>query len=142
MGVRWTSQEVDYLHSNIGLMSRNELAHRITALSGITRTPGAVKQKALQLKINAYNNIYSMSLLARELGVPVGTLKGWKNRGLIRGRQAGWRNGYFHPCFIIVEKDIVAFLRTHFWLFWNVKIPNLYFKNIVKEEMLHWIKTY
>lgn len=124
---KWTEDEVQYLHDNLGIMGYNELSQNLG------RSKNAIKLYRCRHKLPTfYDNIYSYNLLSDELGRSRKTLRKYHRRGWLKGKVASWSCKWGKHPMIFLEKDIVAFLRKHFSRFDWRKIPNLYFRNVVK----------
>lgn len=123
----WSPRELEYLSDNIGIKTTQEIA------KVLRRPPRGIRLKAIKRGYLSYNNFYSASLLSKELGICRHTIVRWYKLGILRGKVAGWKNGYYHPCYIFLEQDIVGCLRRNHNYFRDRNIPNRYFSNIVKE---------
>jgi len=129
MSVRWTEQELDYLADHVGVLSYAELSKKLR------RSENAIKLQRCRMKLPTFHNgdYYSYTLLAQELGCSRTTIRKYHQRGWLVGRKATWKALFGNPPVIFLEKHIVVFLRMFYHLFDWRKIPNPYFRNIVKE---------
>jgi hypothetical protein len=128
MARRWTEKELDYLANHVGLLSYNELARKLH------RSRAAVKLCRCKHGMPTFYNgdYYSMTLLSKELGRSSNTISKYHRKGWLKGKKATWRTIYWKNPYLFTENNIMEFLRGHFQLFDWKKIPNLYFKNVVK----------
>ncbi len=127
MSPRWTAHEIQYLHDHSGLISTPRIARKLG------RTPHAVCNKMSSCGISVFNNFYSARLLATELGSCKHTVMRWHRLGYLKGHKADWGRGKIPMIF--QEKDIVVFLKRYGYLLRKNKIPNVYFRNVVKESL-------
>lgn len=128
MSKRWTEEELDFLNDTAGLLNYKEIGKKLG------RSAISVKRKRYLAKLPKFNeNIYSIGLVAKELGRSKSGLKYYYHLGLLKGRKATWSNGFLNPPVILLEEDIIKFLKLKYYIFDPSKIPNLYFKNIIKE---------
>jgi transposase len=131
---RWTEKEVTYLADHIGLLTYEEIA------TSLHRRVCSVKLKAHKAGMSYFDNFYSCTTLAEELGVSRSAITKWFKQGLLKGRVANWSYSWHKKPFIFLEEDIVRFLREHCcnqrsFLHNGVLIPNRYFRNIVREAL-------
>ena len=129
MSARWTEREIEYLSDHIGLLSYTELSKKLG------RSENAIKLYRCRHKLPTFHNgdYYSATLLAQELGRSRTSVRKYHRKGWLVGRKATWIAKYGKHPLIFLEEHIVAFLRKFHHLFDWRKIPNLYFRNIVKE---------
>lgn len=129
MAPRWTEREIDYLSDHVGLMNYTELSMRLK------RSPNALKLQRYRRKLPTFHNgdYYSYTLLSRELGRSRASIRKYHRRGWLVGRKATWKACFGNYPVIFLEEHIVAFLRKFYYLFDWRKIPNLYFRNIIRE---------
>ena len=128
MAPRWSDQDIQYLHDKAGIVSTVRLARNLG------RTPHAICNKMTSCRISVFDNFYSARLLASELGSCKHTVMRWYRLGYLKGRRADWRRGRIPMIF--QEKDIVVFLKKYGYLLRKNKIPNIYFRNVVRESCL------
>lgn len=130
MSARWTEQELEYLADHVGILGYKELAEHIN------RSENAVKLCRCRRKLPSFHNngnYYTCSLLATELGRSRASIRKYYRKGWLAGRKATWKALFGKYPFIFLEEHIVAFLRKFYHLFEWRRIPNLYFRNVVKE---------
>ena len=129
MATRWTEQELEYLSDNIGILSYAELSKKMK------RSESAIKLCRCRRKLPTFydGNYYSYTLLARELGRSRTSIRKYHRKGWLVGRAATWKARFGNCPLIFLEEHIVSFLQTFHHLFDWRKIPNLYFRNVVKE---------
>jgi transposase len=125
----WTNNEIELLSNYAGTLSIKELAFMLH------RTETAVLVKKKRLGIRFYDNIYVASVVGKELGKSVSTIKKWYQRGWLKGKKAKWKSLYGNNPTIFEEEDIVNFLKEHYKLFDTKKVPNRFFVNIIKNQI-------
>lgn len=124
---RWTEKEREMLNDYAGIMSYEELSKKLG------RSVGAIQQFRCRRKMPTFfDNFYTYSLLAKELGVHRATLRKYYNRGWLIGKRASWISMFGKRPMMFLEENIVQFLRDKYTLFDGRKIPNIYFRNVVK----------
>jgi biotin operon repressor len=128
MAARWSEQEIEYLADQIGLLSYEELSKKLN------RSKEAIKHHRCLMKLPMLRtgNYYSCTLLAKELGRSRASIRKYYRKGWLVGKQATWKALFGNQPFIFLEEHIVDFLRKFNYLFDWRKIPNLYFRNVVK----------
>lgn len=129
MATRWTARELDYLADHVGILGYAELSKKLK------RSENAIKLQRCRMRLPTFHNgdYYSCTLLARELGRSRASIRKYHRKGWLVGRKATWKALFGKHPFVFLEEHIVAFLRKFCYLFDWRKIPNLYFRNIVKE---------
>lgn len=127
MARRWTEDELEYLCEHAGYLNHDELGVRLG------RSRWAVKLKQQRIGLRFIDNVYTYSLLSRELGRSRSRIRLWHERGWLKGTRAGWAWSYGKRPMLFREKDVLSFLRAHCGLFRNDEIPNRYFSNVVRE---------
>lgn len=129
MAKRWTDRDIQILSDKIGLLSYSELSKKLG------RSENAIKlYRARNNMPTLYDNFYSASMLAQELGKPRTTIRKYHRLGWLKGDHATWSNGIYKKPLMFIEQDIIAFLIEHRDLFnWRL-VPNIYFRNIIKGE--------
>jgi hypothetical protein len=129
MSSRWTEQELDYLANHVGILSYAEMSKRLH------RSENAIKLCRCRQGMPTFHNgdYYSCTLLAQELGRSRASIRKYYRRGWLAGRQATWKAKYGKQPLVFLEDHILLFLRKFSHLFDWKKIPNLYFRNVVKE---------
>jgi len=129
MAPRWTEQELEYLSDHIGILSYAELARKMN------RSENAIKLCRHRRRLPTFHNgnYYSCTLLAQELGRCRASIRKYHRRGWLTGKKATWKARFGKPPLIFLEEDIIAFLKEFNRLFNWRSIPNLYFRNKVKE---------
>jgi hypothetical protein len=126
MARRWTEQEDQILHDKVGILSYPELSDLLK------RSEMSLRLRRCRRKMpRFYDNFYSYSLLAAELGRSRASIRKYFSRGWLKGRKASWSSAWGKRPMIFLEKDIVSFLRRFYHLFDWHSIPNIYFRNIV-----------
>ena len=129
----WTDDEIDFVSDNLGYITVDEIADKLN------RTRTSIKGIRYRAKLKTFGNFYTCRMLGRELGVNHTTVSKWIKQGLLHGKPADWHMGYFKPCYILTETNIVKFLKKHGHIFHTSpqlkykSIPNKYFRNIVNE---------
>lgn len=128
---RWTEAEVEYISDNCGFITNKDLAVQLG------RTHKSIKAKLGKLGISVYSNFYTARLLGHELNRNHKTVMKWYYKGLLNGELSKLERGLLNNAMIFKEKDIVSFLNNHYSKFEYDyrKIPNLYFRNIVKGKL-------
>ena len=129
MATRWTTQEIEYLADNVGILGYPELSHEMG------RSENAIKLQRCRKRLPTFHNgcYYSCTLLSKELGLSRSSIRRYYQRGWLIGRRATWKALFGKYPLIFLEEDIVSFLRNFSHLFIWRKIPNLYFRNVVRE---------
>ena len=128
MAARWTSKEIELLSDRAGLDNYNTLSKRLG------RSKNAIKLFRCRNRLpRFYDTFYSYTLLAKELGKSRRTIRWYHQKGWLSGKKASWRSFYGNRPMIFTEDNIVSFLRKHYLLFDWRKIPNRFFRNIVRE---------
>ena len=117
------------MSDNVGILDYTNLSKRLG------RSENAIKLQRCRLKLPTFHNgnYYSYTLLSQELGRSRTSIRKYHRRGWLVGKQATWKAKFGNYPVIFLEEHIVAFLRKFYHLFDWRKIPNLYFRNIVKE---------
>lgn len=123
----WTEWELRFLADNWGLCSTVMIARRLR------RSVAAIEARAHLLRFRRLDSFYTYTLLARELGMNRTTIRNYFNRGWLSGKKASWTYRYGKAPMMFMEEEIVKFLRGHYDLFNDWEIPNLYFRNVVKQ---------
>lgn len=128
-GKQWTEEELDYLAAKYGLVKDKTISRHLK------RSPGACTIAAQRkLRSNRKMNFYSAMELARALGIPCSkTLIPWVEAIWLRARRSILRAGE-HRTWLFTEKNVVKFLRKMPWLFDPNKMPEHYFRSIVRAE--------
>lgn len=128
MARRWSETEIQVLNDNVGLLDYTELSHRLN------RSKSAIKlYRARNNMPTFYDNFYTYSLLAKELGKSRSVIRKYHETGRLHGVRAKWNSLWGMKPMMFIEKDIVAFLKKYHELFKWQEIPNIYFRNIVKD---------
>lgn len=125
----WTLEELEFLADNYGRMSAEDIARRLK------RSTNALKIISFRkLGINQKSNIYTARALARELGLSCSKIVvAWYDRGYLKGKLAPFRNGPNHVWFFDYD-DIIECLQRRPWLCRLRRMPQSYFRSIVREE--------
>ena len=128
MASRWTERELDYLANHVGLLNYSELSKKLG------RSENAIKLCRCRMKLPTFHkgDYYSSTLLSQELGRSRASIRKYYRRGWLVGKRATWKAKFGKQPLIFLEEHIVAFLRRFHYLFEWRKIPNLYFRNVVK----------
>lgn len=129
MAARWTEQELEYLSDSMGILSYTELSKRLG------RSENAIKLCRCRRGLPTFHNgnYYSCTLLAHELGRSRTSIRKYYRKGWLVGKRATWKALFGNRPLIFMEDNIVSFLKRFSRLFNWKKIPNLYFRNVVKE---------
>lgn len=129
--MRWTEEEIEYLHDNIGLQSYEELSKTLN------RSKEAIELFRCRHKLpKLLDNVYTFKILSKELGKSKSSIRKYYYKGWLKGKRASWTYLYKNAPIIFLEEHIVKFLRAKYYLFTKYQIPNPYFRNIVKKEQL------
>jgi len=112
----------------MGVMGYDDLAR------ALGRSREAIKLYRCRHRMPRFNeNFYSYTLLSSELGKSRTSLRKYYRRGWLIGQLASWSSVYGKRPMVFVERNIISFLRKFYHLFDWRRIPNLYFKGVVKE---------
>ena len=129
MAQRWSEDDIEYLHDNIGIKSYSQLSQKLG------RKEGAIKLYRCRNGLPmVFDNIYTYTLLARELGKSRTMLRRYAKRGWLVGKKANWICKWGKHPMIFLDKNIVQFLKRYHHLFNVNKVPNPYFRNIIKDS--------
>ncbi len=125
----WAEWELEYLADNYGRIPAEKIAQHLR------RSPNALKIISFRkLDINQRSNIYTARALAQELGVSCAkTIVAWYDRGYLKGQPAPFKYGLNHVWFFDYD-DIIECLENRPWLCNLRRMPESYFKSIVKKE--------
>ena len=128
VAARWTEQEIEYLSDHVGILGYAELARKMG------RSESAIKLCRCRRGLPTFHNgdYYSCTMLAQELGRSRASIRKYYRKGWLVGKRATWIARFGKRPLVFVEKHIVAFLKKFNYLFDWKKIPNLYFRNVVK----------
>lgn len=126
---RWTEEELEYLGNKYGLVSDRAICRHLQ------RSPNAIIIIAIRkLHSNRKANFYSATELAKALGVPCSkTLIPWVEVGWLKARRSVVRAGEYRA-WLFRDKNVVKFLQEKPWLFDLKKMPEHYFRSIVRAE--------
>ena len=129
MAKRWTEEEAQYLHDNIGIENYTELS------KNLGRSNSAIKQYRHRNHLPTFHNgdFYTYSSLSKELGKSRSTLRKYYNKGRIKGRRCTWSCKWGKYAMMFLEKDIISFLKKFYYLFDFHKMQPSYFRHIVIE---------
>ena len=129
MASHWTEQELEYLADNVGILSYAEMARRLK------RSENAIKLCRCRRKLPTFHNgsYYTCTLLSQEIGRSRTSIRKYYRNGWLVGKEGTWKAKFGKRPLIFLEEHIVAFLRRFSHLFEWRRIPNLYFRNVVKE---------
>ena len=123
----WTTAQIEFVSDKAGYLSNAQMASRIG------KSEQAVKlYRSRHNMPTFYENVYTASLLAEELGKSRTAIRKWYYKGLLKGKHASWTCAYGKRPLIFTEDDIVAFLKTYPDKFIVCKIKSLYFANVVR----------
>ncbi len=126
----WSQEDIEFLSDNAGLMNYKQLSKKLG------RSANAIKlYRARHKTPRFFENFYSYTLLSKELGMSRKVIRKYHSRGWIKGRKADWTSAYGKKPMIFLEEHIVQFLKTYCYLFKDRFIPNIYFRNVVKDCM-------
>lgn len=124
----WSSEEVDILHNRFGRVKLSTLCRQLR------RSPVGVRLKAKRLHVNMLGNFYSARMVADLLGVGCSkTVIAWLEKGWLTGRRSPVRLGPYQV-WQFEEQDVVDCLRKYPWLAHRERMPEHYFRSIVREE--------
>jgi hypothetical protein len=126
----WTEREINFLYDHAGEYSIAELAVKLN------RTCSSVRQFRRKHHMpKAWDNVYTYTILARELNRCRKVLWKWVQRGWLVGRWSTNSFLYGKKAMLFAYEDIISFLNNHYRLFVDRMPENLFFKNIVKEQL-------
>jgi hypothetical protein len=123
----WSMSDLEYLSNHVGINTFEDIALRLN------RTTMAVEEKASKCKMKLYDNMITLRVLAKELNKSHGTVNKWVKRGWIKCDRAYFKGLYGINPIIFLEEDIVEFLKKYYEQFNPSKIPNLFFRNVIRE---------
>jgi len=125
----WAPWELDFLHDNYGRISQEEIC------KVLNRSPNAQKIKAYRrFRMNQKTNIYTARAVGKELGLSCAKIVvAWHDRGYLQGKLAPFDNGANHVWFFDYD-DIIECLRQRPWLCRLKRMPESYFRTVVREE--------
>lgn len=123
----WTDLEDEYLINNIGIMAFSDIG------KALHRTAVAVEVRVRRKKMKMYDNIITYRMLAEELNKNRVVLRKYVRNGWLKCTPAKFKGLFNNVPMVFNEDDIVAFLRERYQLFDPNKIPNPFFKNIIRE---------
>ena len=127
MAPHWTPREIELLSDRVGLDSYAKLSRRLG------RSEEAIKLYRCRNGLPRFcDTFYSYSLLAKELGRNRSSLRRYHDLGWLVGRKATWSSRYGQKPMIFTEDDVVRFLRKHHSLFDWKRVPNRFFRNIIR----------
>lgn len=127
-GNLWMPKELDYLGNCYGLVPSQVICRHLH------RSPLAIKIAARRkLHITLTMNFYTDKELSTALGIYSGALKSWVNAGWLKARRSFIRTGHYQVWHFDAE-NIEKFLYDKPWLFNPKKMPQHYFRSIVREE--------
>lgn len=132
MAKRWTPEEAEYLHDNIGIKSYQQISEYLG------RSVSAIKVYRIKNKLPHIfqGNYYTYTTLGEELGISKSAVQRHYFSGRLKGAKAQWRARYGNHPTLFIEEDIVKFLAQYYFIFIPAKVPNLYFKNIIKQNLI------
>lgn len=125
----WKDSELQFLADNYGRMPVEVIAKRLK------RSTNALKIICTRrLKINLKSNIYTARALAGELGISCAKIiVAWHDRGYLKGQLAPFMNGPNHVWWFDYD-DIIECLEERPWLCNLKRMPQSYFRSIVRAE--------
>lgn len=123
----WSEGEIEILTNNYGIKPNKEIGRLVG------RTAMAVETRAKKLRLSVYNNFYSYKVLSYELNKSPSVLRKYVENGWLKAKRAHFSSVYGHKPMIILEEDIVRFLKVHYHRFDFKKIRHPYFQSIVRE---------
>lgn len=128
-GKAWTGEELEYLNAKYGLVSDRSICRHLK------RSPNALKIAAhRKLHSTRKINFYTATEMAKALGVPCSkTLIPWVEVGWLKARRSIVRAGEYRA-WRFLDRHIIAFLKAKPWLFDPKKMPEHYFRSIVRAE--------
>jgi len=131
MAQRWTEIELEFASDNYGILTPRQLSKKLN------RSTRAIINKMSRNGIAITDNYYTARMLGAEIGRHYTTVMQWYRKGWLSGKLSEWKRGYLNSPYIFTEQNIVKFLRQYSKLFVNHirKIPNLYFRNILKKQL-------
>jgi len=125
----WTDTEAEYVEDYAGYLSNAEMAQHLN------KSENAIKLWRCRHGCTTFfDNVFTYTLLSRELGRSRSRIRVWVERGWIVSKRATWKAKFGKCPMLFKEEDIVKFLRMHHTIFDSKQIPNRYFRNIVREE--------
>ncbi|GAI59086.1 unnamed protein product, partial [marine sediment metagenome] len=122
-------EELEYLGNKYGMVSDRAICRHLQ------RSPNAIRIIALRkLHSNRKANFYSARELTRALGkADSKTIVSWALAGWLQVRKSTVRAGEFNA-WLFRDKNIIKFLREKPWLFDPQKMPEHYFRSIIRKE--------
>jgi hypothetical protein len=128
VAARWTETELEVLNDMVGILNYCQLSKKLK------RSRSAIELKRCRDKMPTFfDNIITQSLLAQELGRSRASIRKYYRKGWLKGKQATWSCAWGKKPIIFLEDDIVQFLKDSHHLFDWKKMPNIYYRNVVKE---------
>ncbi|MBA7661637.1 hypothetical protein ES703_69657 [subsurface metagenome] len=126
---RWTPEELEYLGTKYGLISDKAVCLHLQ------RSPNAIRIVALRkLHSNRKMNFYTATQLAKVLGIPCSKrLIPWVEVSWLKARRSVVRAGEYRA-WLFRDRNIIEFLHSKPWLFNPKKMPEHYFRSIVRAE--------
>ena len=124
----WTQSEVEYLEYNTGLISIDEMANKLN------RSKASISCKQIRCNITRYDNFYTFSTLAIDLGTSRETLRRFAVvDGLIKFKRAPFKHGRSNPV-MIFEEDVIKFIEKHWHLIDRRTILNATYQKVYDKQ--------
>lgn len=118
---RWTTEQDGWLRSRAGTLPIGELTDALNARFHATRTPEAVRIRAVRLGLSLWPRGYSMRDLERAFGASHHTIiPHWIEAGHLHGRRRAGRGPYDGWWF--ADAEVERFVRECGWLYHRERI--------------------
>ena len=122
----WNEDDKQYVFDNVGIVSYKDMAKHLN------RTVCAVEEFAQKHKLRLYDNFISTVQLGLDLDKSYAIIRKYIKKGWLKSKVAPFDYVFGKSPIMLFEKDIVEFLKTHYYLFNPNKIQHPYYKNIVR----------
>jgi len=125
----WAEWELEFLLDNYGILPAEVIARRLR------RSTNSLKIICVRkLGINQRSNIYTARAAAKELGISdAKIIVAWHDKGYLKGTRAPFKYGNNYVWFFDYD-DIIECLQKRPWLCNLKRMPEGYFRSIVKTE--------
>jgi hypothetical protein len=123
----WKPEELNYIKENIGFIGYKQMALHLN------RTESSVRSQCRHLKLSLFNNIYTVSILCKELGIKRNRLWYMITKNYLKPKHAPWTGQYGKRPIIFNENAVQVAMKKAPHLFNLYKIENPFFKNMLRE---------
>ncbi len=120
----WTAEDIEYLYNFVGLKNHQQLSKELD------KSIESIKKFQWRHGIKFLENVYTYSLLAKELGCSRGILRVYYEKGWLKGHRASWKCIWGTAPMIFTEQEIARFLKKYPQALANRVFPNLFFRSI------------